>query len=138
MNHKSKAMKMNEVCKACSIRGYSSEICALHHKYMADCESGQRTNWLASESKQLKVGKMVALGACAGVMTSALGVSAACLIGLKGLCETILAAKVVAGGGVAGALANVALKSEKGAPKKATKRKSFIPPFVFMHEAVDD
>ena len=128
MRHKSHDMKINQLCKACSIRGYSPEICALHQKHLVDSEADQGSSWWSSDTKQCKVGKLVALGACAGVLTSALGVSAVCLVGLKGVFETLLAAKVVAGGGVAGAVASVALKSEGGSPKLAKKRKHFVPP----------
>jgi hypothetical protein len=123
-------MKTNNVCKSCSIRGYSPEICSLHHKFMGDGEDGHCSKWWPSEATQKQVGKTLALGACAGLLTSAVGLSAACLFGLKGLCETYLAAKVVVGSGMAGAMTSVAIKpsAADGASKQSKKRKHFVPP----------
>ena len=115
-------------CKVCPIRGYSPEVCALHHKYLNNkknnaCSLSQNSNKLPR-----KIGTVVALGACAGALTSVFGVSAACLVGLKGLCETMLAAKVVAGGGVAGAVIGVSINPGDDPALHAKKRSHFVPP----------
>jgi len=123
-------MKHLNDCKQCSIRGYSPEICSLHHKMMPDGDGEPCERWWDFDLSHKKIGKTLALGACAGILTSALGVSAACFIGLKGLCETLIAAKLVAGGGMAGAMAGVAIKKgeDADAAKLSKKRKHFVPP----------
>lgn len=122
-------MKHLNECKSCSIRGYSPEICALHHRMMPDGDEEPCPRWWSLNHTQKKVGKTLAIGACAGLLTSALGVSAACLVGLKSVCETIIAAKLVAGGGMAGAITSVAIKKgDAEAAKQSRKRKHFVPP----------
>jgi len=130
-------MKAPQACKNCSVRGYSPELCALHSKMLS--EEGYQTahQWLC-EHCDGAVGKALAVGACAGALTSVVGLSAACLVGLKGLFETVLAAKVLAGGGVAGAMTGVAIKNGKNGKNGkgsngSKKRKHFLPP-IYLNE----
>ncbi len=123
--------KTQQVCKSCSLRGYSPEICTFHHKYMdGKAQKCQHHITGNDDAQKSKLGKILAVGACAGVLTSALGITAACVIGIKGALEAIVAAKVVAGAGMAGAMTNIALKSGDGHEQPTTpkKRKHFVPP----------
>ena len=122
-------MKKNADCKSCSIRGYSPEFCNLHHKFMDNGGPGQHMSWLPPGLMDNKFSKTLAVGACAGVLTSAVGLTAAFLVGVKAAVESASVAKIVAGAGVAGAMTNAAVNSEKdGALAKPKKRKHFVPP----------
>ncbi|MBF0482957.1 MAG: hypothetical protein HQK81_14470 [Desulfovibrionaceae bacterium] len=122
-------MKKNSDCKSCSIRGYSPELCTLHHKFMDTGADGRHPIWWPSALTGDKFGKTLAVGACAGVLTSAVGLTAAFLVGVKAAVESAIVAKIVAGAGVAGAMTNAAVKSEKeNEMAKPKKRKHFVPP----------
>lgn len=124
-------MKKENPCLTCSLRGYSPELCTLHRKYLKSERYAKRSLDGGSSRMGGKIGKALAFGACAGLVTSSVGLTAACLIGLKGLCETVLATTVVAGAGMAGAVTNVAVTmrhDEAGPSKTKPKRKVFLPP----------
>jgi len=128
-------MNLSQTCKQCSIRGYSPELCALHNKMLQEENFMQVQRWWSATWGRRAIGKALAVGACAGALTSALGLSAACFVGLKGLAETVLAAKVITGGGIAGAVTSVTLKKGKNGQGSAgsKKRKHFVPP-LYLNE----
>ncbi|CAM2057514.1 conserved hypothetical protein [Desulfovibrionales bacterium] len=138
------SMKKYVKCKSCSLRGYSPEFCTLHHKFMQENDKSNdymhsnnnyrdRLSWWENKIIRDRVGKTLAVGVCTGVFTSAVGLSAACLIGLKAMCETLLAAKVVAGAGMAGAVTSIVVNSRGGEEhaKLHKRRKYFVPPIYF-------
>ncbi|BAH77592.1 hypothetical membrane protein [Solidesulfovibrio magneticus RS-1] len=124
-------MKPENPCKACPIRGYSPEVCNLHHKFMNGDNRLHCPDWLHLPAKPKKVGKTLAFGACVGLATSFVGLAAAGVVGLKAALEMALVAKVVTGAGMAGAVTNVVVAGEEEtkATKPESKRKHFVPPF---------
>jgi molybdopterin biosynthesis enzyme len=86
-----------------------------------DCSSSISESLL--DSLKQHPGKTFVVGACAGVLTSVLGVSVACLVGFKALFGSAVATTVVTGAGAIGGVTNVSLKNgRKTAKKKRTER----------------
>ncbi|HUV49770.1 MAG TPA: hypothetical protein VMW78_01945 [Anaerolineae bacterium] len=104
-------------CATCEFRGYSAYVCKLHHKKMTGKECDSRGSLKC-------IGKTVAVGAGAGIIASTVGMIAMLpAIGIKTLFAHLLAVKVGAGGGVAGAGVNLARKAtEKDHAEKKKKR----------------
>ncbi len=116
-------MKKNKVnCETCSYRGYSSDFCKYHHKKITelaneDCHSHSRDLYK-------KIGKAATLGAGAGVLATTVGLAAVPAIGIKAAIGHSLAAKLTAGGGAAGAGANVVRRSKKNNSGANQKQKN--------------
>lgn len=125
-------MNQPQECASCSVRGYSTEFCTLHRKFLHERGYSWMRDWWSSGWKKPSLGKTLAIGACAGLLTSVAGVSAAAAFGVKSLADSLIMAKLVAGGGVAGAMTSVAIDSESRDELKKTvkKRRCFIPPLV--------
>lgn len=123
-------MKSSNPCRACPIRGYSPEVCNLHHKYLSKQAKKSCPHWLGLSGKSGMVGKSLALGACVGLATSVAGLAAAGAVGLKAALEMAIMAKVVTGAGMAGAVTNAVVSGgdEKDCKKNGSKRKHFVPP----------
>jgi len=113
------------------MRGYSPELCTLHRKYLNSDRYARRLKQRAGGNTGNKIGKTLALGACAGLAASSVGLTAAFFIGLKSLCEAAIATTVVAGAGITGAVTNAAvtLHGEESETQQAKpKKKVFLPP----------
>jgi hypothetical protein len=125
-------MNQPQECASCSVRGYSTEFCTLHRKFLHEKGYSWMRAWWSSGWKKPSLGKTLAIGACAGLLTSVAGVSAAAAFGVKSLADSLIMAKLVAGGGVAGAMTSVAIDSEGREDLKNTakKRRHFIPPLL--------
>jgi hypothetical protein len=89
----------------------------LHRKHLQK-ESGKKQRACHTESKMRISGKTFAFGVCAGVLTSAVGISVACLAGVKALCGTAATAKLVTGAGAAGGVTSMTLKKHPAKPAR--------------------
>jgi hypothetical protein len=128
-------------CLNCAIRGYSPELCGLHLR-MATCD-GQGDDACAcpakspngEKSNKSKLTKTLAAGACVGVLTSAVGIGAAVAVGVKGVLEAVIAAKLMAGMGMAGAVTSAAIKNKKGPQDaKDAKHAGYSVPVLYVKE----
>ncbi|WP_173080299.1 hypothetical protein [Fundidesulfovibrio magnetotacticus] len=103
-------------CLNCAIRGYSPEVCALHLRMAKGGEDMDATTKTcgscAQGNSRNHLGKTLAAGACVGMVASVAGLGAAVAVGVKGVIETVLAAKLVAGMGIAGAATSAAIKNK--------------------------
>lgn len=113
-------MKTETACETCELRGYSPEICHLHHmQALEDLVEDDRPLRSA-----LKMGKTAALGAGVGVMAVVFGAAAAPVLGIKVAIELAFALKLSAGAGAAGAAINVIRKKRHGKKRlEMAKRK---------------
>ncbi len=120
--------KKKPKCDSCEFRGYSSDFCKLHSNKVSaeDCEN-------CSSHRSLKsVGRTAALGAGVGAIAAVLGIGAAPVVGLKAAIGHAVAAKMTAGGGVAGAGVNVARKAvkRKSGAKQRKKKRLLLPLYL--------
>ncbi|MBF0529937.1 MAG: hypothetical protein HQK55_11835 [Deltaproteobacteria bacterium] len=113
-------------CEKCEFKGYSADICKLHHKMNTKqlnraCHG--QTGWNGLKSS-------LAVGAGAAILTTLAGVAAAPALGLKAAFDLALALKIGVGAGVGAAALNVAKKKKpsklKISPSK--KRKKILLP----------
>jgi hypothetical protein len=120
--------KKKPKCETCQFRGYSSNFCKLHLQKVSkdDCESCNSHRTLKS------VGKTAAVGAGFGAMATVAGMAAVPAVGLKAIIGHAVAAKIAAGGGVAGAGVNVARQAakRKSAAKERKKRRVLLPLYL--------
>jgi len=115
-------------CEECEYRGYSPEVCKFHSIQDGSCEEMED-----SENHPLKtISKAVAVGAGAGLAATVAGIAVGPIIGLKAALGHAVAAKITAGGGVAGAGVNVARKLKKGTSKTkpARKKQTLLPMYL--------
>jgi hypothetical protein len=111
-------------CDTCEFRGYSTEVCRFHSTQDGSCEEPDDTG-----KHPLKtITKAVAVGAGAGVAVTIAGMTVGPIIGLKAALGHVIAAKITAGSGVAGAGVNVARQLKKGKSKAKTKKKPVLLP----------
>jgi hypothetical protein len=129
-------------CLNCAIRGYSPEVCSLHLRTAMcngggdefDCVDGIPV--APRKKKDAKFTRSLAAGACVGVLTSAVGIGAAVAIGVKGVLEAVIAAKLMAGMGIAGAATSAALKNKDSHAKsgKTAKHSGYSVPTLYVKE----
>lgn len=115
-------------CESCEYKGYSAEICRYHSLRGGSCSEEDFT----SRPAFMRIGKVVALGAGAGLAATFTGMVVAPIIGLKAALGHAIAAKITVGGGVAGAGVNVARKMKKteSGTKPARKRPILLPTYL--------
>ncbi len=120
--------KKKPKCETCEFRGYSSDFCKVHLKKVTeeDCENCD------SHRSFRSVGKTAALGAGVGAIAAVVGIGAAPVVGLKAAIGHAVAAKMTAGGGVAGAGVNVARKAvkRKSGAKQRKKKRLLLPLYL--------
>lgn len=114
-------------CDTCEMRGYSAYFCRLHAKITKQACRNYR-----SYDSIRRVGKTAALGAGAGVAATVVGIGVAPVLGIKAAIGHVVAAKLTAGGGVAGAWANVCRKAIKGQSegKPGKKKRILLPRYL--------
>ena len=83
----------------------------MHRKHL-NKHSGKKQRACPAPGKKLVSGRTFAIGVCAGVLTSAVGISVACLAGVTALCGTAATAKLMAGAGAAGGVTSMTLKKK--------------------------
>lgn len=118
-------MKTETACETCELRGYSPEVCHLHHmQALEDLVEDDRPLRSA-----LKMGKTAALGAGVGVMAVAFGAAAAPVLGIKVAIELAFALKLSAG---AGAAINVIRKKRHGKKRldMAKRKRPLVMPLT--------
>ncbi|GFK92329.1 hypothetical protein NNJEOMEG_00153 [Fundidesulfovibrio magnetotacticus] len=124
-------MKYPSICKSCAYQGYSPEICALHRKHLQK-QSGECARAPRPVKGRYVSGTTFVAGVCAGVLTSVVGLSVACLAGVKALCGTAASAKLVTGAGAAGGVTGMTLK--KRPARSSAKGTSVAPRHGFDDE----
>jgi hypothetical protein len=115
-------------CETCSLRGYSPDFCKLHQKKISEVDVEN----CHPQDFYKRLGKKAALGAGVGVVAATAGIAAVPAVGLKAAIGHALAAKVIAGGGAAGAGINAVRGAKKNRPgaKRAKKRDVLLPLYL--------
>ena len=122
-------MKKNRSnCETCQFRGYSPDFCKFHKKEITKLEDGS----CHPQSFYRKMGKKAALGAGVGVVAATAGLAVVPAVGLKAAIGHLLAAKITAGGGAAGAGINVVRNARKnyGGARRYRKRHVLLPLYL--------
>lgn len=115
-------------CETCEFRGYSWYFCRMHSRKVTheDCEGCRSYRSLR------RVGKTAALGAGVGAMATVVGIGVVPAVGLKAAIGHVMAAKLTAGGGVAGAGVNVFRKVRRwqSGVKQGKKKRILLPLYL--------
>ena len=122
-------MKTNKpTCETCPLRGYSPDFCKWHKKKISEVDAKN----CHPQDFYKGLSKKVALGAGVGVIAATAGIVAVPAVGLKAAIGHALAAKVIAGGGAAGAGINAVRGARKNHPgaKRAKKRDVLLPLYL--------
>ncbi len=122
-------MKRRKItCETCQLRGYSPDFCKVHQKKITEVDVEN----CYPQDFYKRLGKKVALGAGVGVVAATAGIAAVPAVGLKVAIGHALAAKVIAGGGAAGAGINAVRGAGKNHPgaKRAKKRDVLLPLYL--------
>ena len=112
-------------CESCEYKGYSPEVCRLHSSKSSKTDTEKCV--LTHPAK--RIGKTAALGACAGLIATVVGLAVAPVIGLKAFLLHGAVTNMTAGGAV-GAGINVVRKwkdSSSSTSKSAEKRDILLP-----------
>lgn len=117
-------------CETCAYKGYSAYFCKMHMRKATheDCGSYRLLN---------RMGKAVALGAGVGAMATVVGIGAAPIMGIKAAIGHATAAKLTAGGGMAGAGVNVFRKAwkAKSQGRQRKKKRVVLPLYLKRSQA---
>ena len=117
--------KKDSQCETCELKGYNPDFCKWHKKKITEIDIKN----CRPQRFYKKVGKTAVLGAGVGVVAATAGLAVVPAVGLKGVIGHVLAAKLTAGSGAAGAGINVARRAkENQSGSKQGKKKSVLLP----------